>query len=180
MSPPSSAWKNKQSNPPAFVLVPCSANPSTQKIETYFSETTIDFQRSIVRYIPENISFHYLTLVRATILHSFIIFGVYRRLKQSPHMGRAIQRMNSCAFQNFHWPSHIRVMVIRVGLDCDIFSGWETGLLTCNVCRFCSSDGMWRSYSHVRFTWKPDTLGAQIPFKWLSFCWKSPLGDLQG
>jgi hypothetical protein len=45
--------------PPAFMLVPCSAYFSTLKMEAICSsETSVEFQRTTGRYIPENGTLH--------------------------------------------------------------------------------------------------------------------------
>jgi hypothetical protein len=45
--------------PPAFTLVSCSAYSSTLKMEAvYYSETSVDFQRTTRRYIPEDGTLH--------------------------------------------------------------------------------------------------------------------------
>jgi hypothetical protein len=45
--------------PPAFTLVSCSAYSSTLKMEAiYFSETSVDFQRTTRRYIPQDGTLH--------------------------------------------------------------------------------------------------------------------------
>jgi hypothetical protein len=63
--PPSSGSKNKVSKkpelclPPAFTLVSCSAYSSTLKMEAICSsETSVDFQRTTQRYIPEDGTLH--------------------------------------------------------------------------------------------------------------------------
>jgi hypothetical protein len=62
ISPPSSGSKNKPNKKPArkqvacrALLVSCSAYPSTLKMEAICSsETSVDFQRTTRRYIPED------------------------------------------------------------------------------------------------------------------------------
>jgi hypothetical protein len=66
ISPPSSGSKNKQRKkpaelclPPAFTLVSCSAYFLTLKMEaTCSSETSVDFQRTTRRFIPDDTTPH--------------------------------------------------------------------------------------------------------------------------
>jgi hypothetical protein len=60
ISPPSSESKNKPSKkPPALSLAYCSAYFSTLKMEAICSsETSVDFQRTTQRYIPEDSTLH--------------------------------------------------------------------------------------------------------------------------
>jgi hypothetical protein len=66
--------------PPAFTLVSCSAYSSTLKIEAICSsETSVDFQQTTRRYIPEDSTLHNH---RCENLKSYIIFSV-RIISQS-------------------------------------------------------------------------------------------------
>jgi hypothetical protein len=59
-----SRWKAWFCLPPAFTLVCFLAYSSTLKMEaTFFSETSVDFQRTIWRYIPHDTAFSFLELV---------------------------------------------------------------------------------------------------------------------
>jgi hypothetical protein len=85
MSPPSSRF----CLPPDFTLVSCLAYSSTPKIEAiYSSETSVDFQRTKRRYIPEDIALHnhrrenlksYTDLVSQHILWRSSIGGCWDR-----------------------------------------------------------------------------------------------------
>jgi hypothetical protein len=44
--------------PPVFTLVSCLAHSSTLKTEAMFSETSVEFQRTARRYIPEVRTLH--------------------------------------------------------------------------------------------------------------------------
>jgi hypothetical protein len=77
MSPPSSGSKNNPSkkrvpSSARFMLASCMAYSSTVEMETCFSETSVDFHRSAVRYIPEDQVFA-TTDVKTTIPASFIL-----------------------------------------------------------------------------------------------------------
>jgi hypothetical protein len=63
--------------PPAFMLVSCMAYSSTLKIEVICSsETSVDFQRTTRRYIPEGSTLHYTFCSIYSMSHKwFLYFG---------------------------------------------------------------------------------------------------------
>jgi hypothetical protein len=65
--------QDQQSLPPAFMLASCSAYSSTLKMEAiYSSETSVDFQRIIRRYIPEDGTLHSLEQFQCNFSRNFL------------------------------------------------------------------------------------------------------------